>query len=130
MTTTERENYAAALKTQGGYNCCQAVAAALADQTPLSEKDVNAACAGFCAGMGTGEATCGALIGAVMIAGLKTDGNGTVYASREILKKFKTLCGGLSCRELKTGNGGAPLCSCENCVKNAVRAYCETFETE
>ena len=30
--------------------------------------------AGFCAGMGNLEATCGALIGAVMVAGLKTEG--------------------------------------------------------
>jgi hypothetical protein len=38
--------------------------------------------AGFCAGMGNMQATCGALIGAGMIAGLKTEGKGTLKVTR------------------------------------------------
>ncbi len=39
------------LKMFGGYNCFQAVTAALADQTGLSEEQLKSVAAGFCAGM-------------------------------------------------------------------------------
>ena len=71
MTISERADKAVQLKMFGGYNCSQAVTAALADQTGLSEEQLKSVAAGFCAGMGNLEATCGALIGAVMVAGLK-----------------------------------------------------------
>ena len=77
MDIKERAKKAVELKTLGGYNCSQAVTAVLADQTGLSEEQLKQLSAGFCAGMGNLEATCGALIGAVMIAGSKTEGNGT-----------------------------------------------------
>ena len=41
------------LKMFGGYNCSQAVTAALADQTGLSEEQLKSVAAGFCAGMGS-----------------------------------------------------------------------------
>lgn len=39
--------------------------------------------------MGGLESTCGALIGAVMIAGILKESKGTAKYSREIVKKFK-----------------------------------------
>ena len=51
----------------GGYNCSQAVTAALADQTGLSEEQLKSVAVGFCAGMGNMEATCGAVIKATSV---------------------------------------------------------------
>ena len=58
MTIAERADKAVQLKMFGGYNCSQAVTAALADQTGVSEEQLKSVAAGFCAGMGNLEATC------------------------------------------------------------------------
>jgi C_GCAxxG_C_C family probable redox protein len=128
MTIQERADKAVQLKTMGGYNCSQAVTAVLADQTSLTEEQLRQIAAGFCAGMGNLEATCGALIGVGMIAGLKTEGNGTLMKTRQIQEKFKDRCGAIKCKELKTVTDGKPLCSCEDCVKNAVLIYGEVMD--
>ncbi len=54
-----------------GFNCAQAVACAFAEETGIPEETLFAACEGFGLGMGM-AATCGAVSGAVMLAGLKT----------------------------------------------------------
>lgn len=123
MTIEERADKAVELKTSGGYNCSQAVTAVLADQTSLSEDQLKQVSAGFCAGMGNLEATCGALIGAGMIAGLKTEGKGTLKMSRQMLETFRDRCGATRCKDLKAITDGKPLCPCEECVRNAVLIY-------
>ena len=128
MTIQERADKAVQLKTMGGYNCSQAVTAAFSDQTSLTEEQLKQISAGFCAGMGNLEATCGALIGAGMIAGLKTEGNGTLMKTRQIQETFKDRCGAIKCKELKTVTDGKPLCSCEDCVRNAVLIYGEVMD--
>jgi C_GCAxxG_C_C family probable redox protein len=130
MTIRERADYAAALKTRGGYNCSQAVAAALCDETNLPEAQWKQLAAGFCAGMGTMEATCGALIGAGMVAGVKTQGQGTLRCTRQMIASFREKCGAVTCRELKSLVNGRPLCPCEDCVKNAVLVYGEVMGLE
>ena len=123
MTIEERADKAVELKTSGGYNCSQAVTAVLADQTSLSEEQLKQVSAGFCAGMGNLEATCGALIGAGMIAGLKTEGKGTLKVSRQMLETLRDRCGATRCKDLKAITDGKPLCPCEECVRNAVLIY-------
>ena len=81
MNQEEYAEKAVQLK-QSGYNCCQAVTVALAEQTKLSKEDLRQIAAGFAAGMGDMEATCGSLIGAAMIAGLRTQGKGTMMQCR------------------------------------------------
>ena len=130
MTIRERAEKAVELKTKGGYNCSQAVTAALADQTSLSEEQLKQVSAGFYAGMGNLEATCGALIGAGMIAGLKTEGNGTLRYTRQILERFQEKCGATKCRDLKSIVDGKVLCPCEECVRNAVLSYGEVMGLE
>ena len=125
MTINERAEKAVELKASGRYNCSQAVTAALADETGLSEEQLRAVSAGFCAGMGNLEATCGALIGAGMVAGLKTEGKGTLGITRQIQEEFGKRCGALKCKDLKTITDGKPLCPCEECVRNAVMIYGE-----
>lgn len=127
MTIEERAQKAVELKTSGRYNCAQSVAAVLADQTNLTEAQLTQMTAGFCAGMGTMEATCGALIGAGIIAGLKSEGAGTLKLTRQMITEFRAMCGAVTCRKLKAIKDGKPLCPCEECVRNAVLAYGKTM---
>ena len=125
MTLEERAERAVELKNCGMYSCAQAATAELSDQTGLTEEQLKQVSAGFCAGMGNLEATCGALIGAGMIAGLKTEGKGTLGVTRQIQEEFGKRCGALKCKDLKTVTDGKPLCPCEDCVRNAVMIYGE-----
>ncbi len=127
MTLNEIANKAVEMKTSGRYNCAQSVTVALAEETNLSEDQLTAISAGFCAGMGNLEATCGALIGAGMVAGLKTEGKGTLGITRQIQEEFGRRCGAIKCKELKTVTDGKPLCPCEECVRNAVMIYGEVM---
>ena len=130
MTIEERAALAAKRKAEGACNCCQAVAVALADQTGLSEETLMAACSGFAVGMGNMEGTCGSLVAAVMTAGLRLDGKGTLRLSRRISENFSGRCGAVRCRDLKGLTTGKELCSCADCVKNAVLAYGEVMGLE
>lgn len=125
MTLSKRAEKAVELKNSGMYNCAQSVTAALSDQTELTEEQLKQISAGFCAGMGNLEATCGALIGAGMIAGLKTEGKGTLGITKQIQEEFARRCGAIKCKDLKTVTDGRPLCPCEDCVRNAVMIYGE-----
>ena len=125
MTINERAENAAQLKNSGQCNCCQAVAKVFADTVNVSEADLQKLAAGFAAGMGCMEATCGALVGANMILGLRTEGNGTVKQSRELLAKFRQKCGAVTCKDLKGAGTGKVLCECDDCVRNAVRSLGE-----
>ena len=126
MTTQERMEYAARRKSE--MNCCQAVLVAFADKLGKGEDELLRLGSGFGSGMGTMEGSCGALVGAVMIASLRAPNGGAMALSRNILPRFKDLCGGATiCRDLKGIDTGKVLCSCENCVRNAVRAAGEAL---
>ena len=121
MTTQERQEYAAQLKRE--MNCCQAVVRAFADTLDMPEDKLMQLAAGFGSGMGTMEGTCGALVGAVMVSSLVSPDGAAMKNSRAIMPRFKELCGGATiCRDLKGIETGKVLCSCENCVRNAVLA--------
>ena len=123
MNINERAEKAVLLKKSGLYNCAQAVTAVFEDQVSLDETQLMQIAAGFCVGMGNLEATCGALIGAGMIAGLATEGKGTLKLTRMIQEEFYKKCGAIRCKDLKKVIDGKPLCPCEDCVKNAVLIY-------
>ena len=130
MTLEERAALAAEKKSQGLCNCCQAVVAALADQTPLTAEQLHTAASGFAVGMGNMEASCGALVGAVLAAGLHLRDQGAVPYARRLSESFRSRCGAITCKELKGRDTGAVLCSCEDCVKNAVLAYGQVMGLE
>ena len=111
MNINERAEYAVSLKNSGKYNCSQAVTAAFADVTELSEDVLKQLSAGFCAGMGNLEATCGALIGA-----------------GPIQEAFNERCGAIKCKDLKAMTDGKPLCPCDECVRNAVMICGEVLD--
>ncbi len=122
MTVEERANLAAELKASGQCNCCQAVLRALEDKLPMNSQTNYMLASGFAVGMGCMEATCGALIGAVMAAGFLTNGQGSVRAAKATALKFKEMCGAFICKELKGVGTGKVLCDCPDCCKNAVLA--------
>lgn len=47
MTNMDRAEYAAELKNHRGYNCCQAVTCALADETDMSKDQLKIISTGF-----------------------------------------------------------------------------------
>ncbi len=112
----------AVMYKHSGSNCCQAVIKALCENDEGGAALI-AAGAGFAVGMGTTEATCGALCGAVMAAGLKSRGAGTLGMSKNMMKEFTQLCGASTCKELKGIATGKTLCDCDSCVKNAVTVF-------
>lgn len=128
MTIEERA--ARAVELKAGCNCAQAVALAFADVLPLDEATLMKLAAGYGAGMGCMEATCGALVGAVMAAGLLTDGQGTGRMARATLACFQDRCGATICKDLKGIATGTVLCPCTECVRNAVLAAGEALGLE
>lgn len=111
-------------------NCCQAVLKAFADKLPFDEKTLGALGSGFGNGMGCTEATCGALCGAVIAAGILNDsGKPTTAQSKTMLRNFKEASGAVSCADLKGIKTGIVLCSCDDCVRNAVYALEKALET-
>lgn len=111
-----------------GFNCAQAVACTYCDLLGCDEAAAFRMTEGFGAGMGGMSATCGAVSGAVFLAGLKnSDGSleapktkGKTYKlSKEIVRLFEEKSGALVCRELKGVETGKARCSCADCIRNA-----------
>ena len=104
-----------------GYNCCQAVLAAYKDEIGLNDDTARKLGAGFGAGMGGMEGTCGALCGAEIVLGLSGNTDVPVMKqAKNIHASFKKKCGATICKDLKKMTDGKPLCSCDDCVRNAV----------
>ena len=131
----ERINLADELHRKG-YNCAQSVAVACADLVDVPKEILFKATEGFGAGMGTMDGVCGALSGAILIAGLKNStGNlaapkskaATMKISKAMLTSFREKSGSIICRELKGIDTGKMLCSCPNCIKHGVEVVEEQF---
>ena len=131
-----KKELAIALHDQN-YNCAQSVACALADTIGADEEFVFKACEGFGLGMGCTQATCGAISGAIMIAGLKnSDGMlrnpqtkaSTYKLSALIVDKFEQKNGSLICKELKGTETGKVLRSCPDCIMDAVEIAEEVLD--
>ena len=126
MTIEARKEYAAERKKE--MNCCQAVLVAFADKLGKNEDELLRLGSGFGSGMATMEGTCGALVGAIMVSSLLSPDGEARNNSRAIMSRFKELCGATICRDLKGIGTGKVLCSCEDCVRNAVLAAGDIFK--
>ncbi len=115
----DRGERAVNIRSATGCNCCQAVVLAFSDIAGQDELTLRKMAAAFGGGMGTGEATCGALCGAQMVLGLVRSDGGRVGQARTLVSAFRDRCGATVCRELKGALTGKMLCSCEDCVRNA-----------
>ncbi len=109
-------------------NCCQAVLLALKDETKLSEDELMQLGAGFGLGMGNMEGTCGALVGAAIIAGFNS--KLTRADVKKMTEDFKSRVGSIICGDIKGRKTGKVLCSCPDCCKNAVLAYGEIIKNK
>lgn len=124
-----RTELAVARKNKG-YNCAQAVACTYCDLVGLNEETMYKIMEGFGSGFGNTEGTCGAITGAVALAGMKNstadlENNSskasTSKLSREIMSRFKTLAGATICRVLKGVDTKIVLHSCNDCVHDAAK---------
>lgn len=118
------------------YNCCQAVACAFAEEIGVDEATLFKAGEGFGLGMGGMSCTCGAVSGAVLLAGFKnSDGNtdspatkaDTYKLSREIADKFIAKNGSMMCKELKGVETGKVLRPCAGCIEDGVELVQEVL---
>lgn len=86
-----------------GYNCSQSIFAAYADDLDLGEDEALKIAAGFSMGIGEGE-VCGAVIGAIMVLGLKYGDMSSEIPLEdkinEFKMKFKNKYKTILCREL------------------------------
>ncbi len=121
-----------------GYNCAQAVACAFADKTDIDDVVLYKLSEGFGAGMGNRNNVCGALSGAVMLAGLvestgdinKPSKADTYKKSGEIAEIFEEKCGAVACCDIKGLKTGKPTVSCDECIRVAVKAVEEILFAE
>ena len=105
-----------------GHNCCQAVVAAYADDLKITPEMAKKLGAAFGLGMGCMEGNCGALCGAQIVLGLREyNGRPILPKARMVHEQFKAMCGDTICRKIKGIDTGKVLCSCDDCVRNAVR---------
>ena len=118
------------------YNCCQAVACAFAEEMGMDEATLFKISEGFGLGMGCTAGTCGALSGAIMLAGLKnSDGNvedpatkaATYKLAGEMFRKFEEKAGSSVCKELKGVETGKVLCSCPDCIRIGIEVVQEVL---
>ena len=136
----ERSEHAVA-KFLEGNNCAQSVVLSFAEDYGYSKELALKIAAGFGAGMGRVQGTCGAVSGAIMVLGIRegekaSDNNElkskTYGAVKEFFSKFKDDFKTTSCRELtgcdfntdsgneKFKNEGVMEKICAPCVKRAV----------
>lgn len=119
------------------YNCCQAVACSFAEEAGMDMKTLFKLGEGFGAGMGGRKCTCGALSGAVMLAGcINSDGNTDAPATKaetyvlteEITRKFIDRVGAHVCEDIKGSTDGVVKCSCPDCIKIGVDLVSEVLK--
>ena len=111
-----------------GYNCAQAVALPFCEEMGLDAAIVKRATEGFGAGMGGRTQTCGALSGAVFVAGMlcaspddPTSKMDTYQVCAKMSEAFVAHCGGGVCATIKGLDGGEMLCSCNECIAHGVK---------
>jgi len=124
----EKGELAVQLK-HNGCNCCQAVLCAFAEESGMTESQLRQLGAGFGAGMGCMEATCGALVGAQMLLGSKKySGRPVLAEARGLYQAFAEKCGASICKDLKGRDTGKVLCECDDCVRIAAGLIGEIIE--
>lgn len=119
------------------YNCCQSVACAFADEAGVDPQFLFRFAEGFGLGMGCMQCTCGALSGAILLAGLmNSDGNlenpatkaSTYQLCKRLVTAFEQKAGSTVCKELKGIETGCVLHSCPDCIKDGVEIVQEILE--
>lgn len=109
-----------------GMNCAQSVALPFCEELGMDVSSAMRALEGFGAGMGGRKLTCGALSGAIFVAGLKhSDGNlehpqskaNTYAVCAKMSETFVATCGTDRCEVIKAENR----ISCPACIALGVK---------
>lgn len=118
---------------KSGLNCAQAVLLTYADIINVDKETLFKISEGFGSGISGLKRTCGALMGAVMIAGMiNSDGDytnpktkkQTYELGQKIIKTFEEKYNTSSCFELKGFKDGKVILPCNLCIEEA----CELVE--
>ncbi len=117
-----KQDYAIELK-HNRHNCAQAVLCAYADELEMPAETLKNLGSAFGGGMGNMKGNCGALCGAVAVLGLMKGGEAPLgRAASALHDSFVKQSGSAICKEIKGVETGTILCSCDDCVRNAVNA--------
>ena len=112
-----------------GYNCCQSVVLAYADELDLDNETIIRLTSFFGGGMGRLKEVCGAISGIFMVAGLKygylspgaSDEKNEHYKNlQHMAAKFKEKNGSLICRDLLDEENDPHYTLCAGYVEDAV----------
>jgi C_GCAxxG_C_C family probable redox protein len=120
---------------RAGSNCAQSVVRAFAARLGVDENTGLRAAAGFGAGIGSRQLTCGAVTGAVMAVGCRwADAanpgatKGLVYErTRQALGRFEALFGTTSCRELLGVDLNTPEGRAQAKAQDLFRVKCDAY---
>lgn len=111
-----------------GFNCAQAVGMPFAEELGMPKSLAAKALEGFGAGMGSREQACGALSGAIFVAGLKNAaGNDsstkqqTYDLAKALGEAFEAQCGAIPCKTIKA----EATTSCNTCIECGVWLACK-----
>ncbi|MBQ2931662.1 MAG: C_GCAxxG_C_C family protein [Clostridia bacterium] len=109
-----------------GYNCAQAVACVFADRLGCSEDEIFRLTEAFGGGMGGTQGVCGAVSAMVFVAGgiksygmhklPETNKKESYNSAHALMERFGSKIGTIMCGEIKS----KCLCSCDECIENAV----------
>lgn len=115
-----RKHIASEKKRCNSHNCAQAILHTYADIAGVdADSSMNIANA-FGVGMGNMEGTCGALVGAGLVLGMKNkDKATTMKQMRQIMNKFQERNGATQCKLLKGVATKKVLRECPDCVADA-----------
>lgn len=120
-----KKSEAAEKKRSNKYNCAQAITCTYCQNVGIDEQTAFDLGAPFGAGMGNMEGTCGALIGAGIILGLKNkDKVKSLTGMKQIITKFQERNNATQCKLLKGKETQKVLRECPDCVADA----CEFLE--
>ncbi|MBE6799367.1 MAG: C_GCAxxG_C_C family protein [Ruminococcaceae bacterium] len=113
-----------------GFNCAQAVALPFCEELGLDKDTVARGIEGFGGGLSNHESVCGALSGAVFIAGIKCSKSSmksgavskadTYKLCAKLVEDFKAACGSDICPVIKGTATGKPLATCDKCILTGI----------
>ena len=115
-----RKQIASEKKRCNSHNCAQAILHTYADIAGIDEETAMNIAGAFGAGMGNMKGTCGGLVGAGLVLGLKNkDRIKSMKQMREIMSKFEERNGATQCMLLKGVGTKKVLRECPDCVGDA-----------
>ena len=111
---------AAEKKRNGKFNCAQAITCTYCHKVGIDEQTALNLGNAFGTGMGCMEGTCGALVGAGIVLGLKNkDRIKSMKQMSQIMNKFQQRNGSTICKVLKGVETKHILRECPDCVADA-----------